>query len=335
LLPEPKVLFAQLAISAGTEAGARPVFQSLVTDLIAVRHPTANEVAGPGGTDWGIDTYVGKLDEVIAAWQSKYFLARTGEDQRGQVRDSFKEIVNKASQNGFTIDSWTLCVPCILPPKEQAWFDRWARDQCKKGAVQSIAIWNGLTLRRYLMQPDAKTVYDCYFNSVATAPLEAVATFSDPGIFHSALFVRQLNEAGYVENDAARGLFFAAEALVRDITSRGDQVAISAIDELHLEIHSIWESKFNAAIGQANESGQMNGLMEKVMEGAAACVDPHGVHLRPAHRKGVAHRLVENARAGWVRHWREVAATHSGEPAGDTAARHIAAIGSAPTETVR
>jgi hypothetical protein len=56
VLPEPKVPFGRLLYEAGTEAGARSVFQMFVTDLLAVRYAAANEVAGPGGGDWGIDT---------------------------------------------------------------------------------------------------------------------------------------------------------------------------------------------------------------------------------------------------------------------------------------
>jgi len=126
VLPEPKVLFGRLQYDARTEAGGRGVFQMLVTDLVTVRCPTANEVAGPGGGDWGIDTYVGRLDGTVVVWQSKFFLDWKGEDQRGQVRDSFNRVMAKASQEGFRVDAWTLCVPCVLPPAEQKWFDTWA-----------------------------------------------------------------------------------------------------------------------------------------------------------------------------------------------------------------
>jgi hypothetical protein len=141
--------------------------------------------------------------------------------------------------------------------------------------------------------------------------------------FESALFVRQLKEAGHVENDAARGLFFAAEALVRDINARDDDAGIAALDELHLEIHSIWENHFNARLEMAGEDGRMAGLVSQVINGAAVCPDPHGITLRPAHRKGVAHRLVENAQAGWVRHWRDIATEHSGDSASDIVANQI------------
>lgn len=119
-LPPPSILFNRLQYEAGSEAGAREVFQSLITDLVAVRYPTANEVAGPGGGDWGIDTYVGRLDDSAVVWQSKFFLSWRGEDQRGQVRDSFNQLIRKAASEGFTVNAWTLCVPCVLPPGRAA-----------------------------------------------------------------------------------------------------------------------------------------------------------------------------------------------------------------------
>jgi hypothetical protein len=51
----------------------------------------------------------------------------------------------------------------------------------------------------------------------------------------TALFVRQLEEAGHTETDAARGMFFAAEALARDLAARGNQAGVAALEELHLE----------------------------------------------------------------------------------------------------
>ena len=61
----------------------------------------------------------------------------------------------------------------------------------------------------------------------------------------------------------------------------------------------------------------MPGLIDNVLQDAGSCADPEGLRLRPAHRKGVVHRLVENAKAGWVRHWRTVAENHEGIAATD------------------
>lgn len=315
VLPEPKVLFGRLQYENGTEAGARSVFQMLVTDLVAVHHPTANEVAGPGGGDWGIDTYVGRLDDSIVAWQSKFFLDWKGDDQRGQVRGSFNDLMKKATSEGFHVDAWTLCVPCILPPKEQQWFDGWKARTSRTHKVR-VELWNGVLLRRYLMQDDAEQVRREYFDSKPEQNgTENVKLASDLGALDNALFVRQLQEAGHIETDAARGMFFAVEALARDLSARGNFAGVAALDELHLEVQSLWETRFNAGLPVSDERGRIAGLVGQVLQDAAECPDPEGLRLRPAHRRGVAHRLVENARAGWVRHWREIAGSHVGQPA--------------------
>lgn len=291
----PKPLFGSFVFQQGSEAAAREVFQTLITDLVAVRYPTANEVAGPGGSDWGIDTYVGQLDESIVVWQSKFFLEWKGDVQRGQVRSSLNEIVKKAKEKDFRIEAWTLCVPCILPPEEQRWFDTWAARMRRLHKIVMINIWNGVELRRQLMQEDASAVRNAYFPPVGSSqPSEPVATSNNLHGMATSLFVRQLEEAGYIENDAARGLFFAAEALARDLAVKENREGTAALEELHLEIQEIWESQFNSALSSASASGRMEGLVNRVLREAGNCADPQHLSLRPAHRKGVAHRLVRS-----------------------------------------
>lgn len=320
----PSVLFGRFLYDQGSEAAARIAFQTLVTELVAVRYPMANEVAGPGGSDWGIDTYVGQLDDSIAVWQSKFFLDWKGEDQRGQVRKSFNELLKKATEEGFQVDAWMLCVPCVLPPQEQQWFDSWAARMKTKYKTTRIELWNGIELRRKLLQHDAATVRNEYFPEITgQQSSEPVATAADLHNMATALFVRQLEEAGYVETDAARGLFFAAEALARDLAARGNPVGVAALQELHLDIQSLWEVRFNSALPLADINGRMAGLIDRVLKDAADCTDPEGLRLRPAHRRGVVHRLVENVQAGWVRHWRTVAESHEGVAATDVVSAQL------------
>lgn len=323
-LPQPPVLFGRLQYEAKSEGGAREAFQSMITDLVTLQHPTANEVAGPGGGDWGIDTYTGRLDSAVVVWQSKFFLSWTGDDQRKQVRQSFNQLTSKAASEGFTVSAWTLCVPCILPPKEQQWFDDWAARQLRDFAVR-VSMWNGRELRRRLMQPDAEGIYEAYFLPGQAPPAaESVEIMADVSGLGDALFVRQLEEAGQVETDAARGLFFAAEALARSLAAAGNRAGVSALDELHLEIQSIWEGRFNLRVPSADASGKIAGLIDEVMDAVGKADDPEGLRLRPSHRRGIAHRLVEDARAGWVRHWREVATDHQGASAKEVVAAYIA-----------
>jgi hypothetical protein len=325
VLPDPAQLFRRLAYDSGSEAGGRARFQTMVTDLVSVRHPTVSEVAGPGGQDWGIDAYVGRLDDAVFVWQSKYFLEWTGATQRSQVRSSFSEVMKQAAAAGFAVDSWTLCLPCVLPPAEQQWFDNWASRMRREHNVR-IDIWNGSRLRRQLMQEDAAWVRQEYFPDLqgATDAVQPLIFGSDLTGLSTALFVKQLEEAGHAETDAARGMFFAAEALARDLAARGDATGVAALEELHLEVRGLWEARFNEGRPSADESGRISGLVNQVLRDAAQCPDPQGLRLKPAHRRGVAHRLVENAQAGWVVHWREIAASHDGVLAAEIVAAQLA-----------
>jgi hypothetical protein len=217
-------------------------------------------------------------------------------------------------------------VPCILPPKEQQWFDNWKAKSARTYKVR-IELWNGVLLRRYLMQDDAEQVRRTYFVSESEQlSVERVTLASDLGALDNALFVRQLQEAGHAETDAARGMFFAAEALARDLSARGNFAGVAALAELHLEVQGLWEARFNAGLPLSDERGRIAGLVNQVLQDAAACPDPEGLRLRPAHRRGVAHRLVENARAGWVRHWREIAGSHVGPSAAEVMSSELTTV---------
>ena len=310
-LPEVDVLFSHFQVQAGSLAAARVRFQSLVTELIGVRHPNADEVAGPGGTDWGIDTYVGKLSDDVFVWQSKFFPAWNSKDPQQQVRESFKQLLSKAAENGLTVRSWTLCVPCILDPAQQLWFDRWAERMKRETGVE-INMWNGVHLRRLLLQPDARHVLQEYFPSgLSELPTEGLATATDLSLYNEALFVKQLEVAGYIQNDSARGSFFAAEVVARDVVGRADPEAIMGLAELDADVHAAWEVRFNHHSPSADSAGRMTDLISEVLADVAALPNPHGLNVRPAHRRGFMHRVVDDRRAGWVTHWRDVAAASS------------------------
>lgn len=319
MLPEAKLLFRQFQLAAMTEAGARQMFQALVTDLVSLEHPTADTVAGRGGYDWGIDTYAGRFDETLTIWQSKFFLDGIGQSQQKQIRESFTEICSKAAAHELTIDAWFLAIPCDMAPEERTWFDGWSGRQSRTCGFP-IRLLGGSELRRQLMRADAEDIRRSYFGDLTRAhrAAEAVVTTDDLTAFDGALFVCQLQEAGMFETDAARGLFFAAEALFRDLAARGDEAARAAMDELHLEVQHVWEQNFNRHRPAADSAGRMADLIADVMAGVATVGDPEPLRLRPAHRRGVAHRLVENARAGWVAHWRDVADQHQRSAGGAT-----------------
>ena len=113
------------------------------------------------------------------------------------------------------------------------------------------------------------------------------------------------------------GYFFAAEAMARDVASRGLSQEAGALRELEMEIHGAWEEEFNLRHGSASADGRISGLVKAVTDEAAKMAPSRHLNLKPAHRRGMVHRLVEFARAGWVVHWREFAGSFSGPAAGD------------------
>lgn len=314
-LPDPKAMFLRFLNDSGDEAAARTRFQRLVTDLVLVQMPTASEVGYPGGGDWGIDTYVGSLDKEIVVWQSKFFMD-WGESQKKQIRESFDQVVDKAKQQNFKVSAWTLCVPSVLPPDQEKWFHGWKGRKTRETNVE-IALWNGVHLRHKLQQEDASAIRSLYFpdqlsmgTDLPLAKLPTVTTLSE------ALFVRQLESAGHAETDAAKGFFFAAEAMARDVQGRGVPAETSALYEAELEAHGVWEQTFNDKLRIASADGRMAGLFNEVNNSVAQLALPQGLGLRRAHWRGLVHRHVEGRRAGWVKHWRDIADAYTGLPAG-------------------
>ena len=311
-------MFLKFLLDSKDDAGARTRFQRLISDLVAASNGLVGEVAGPGGFDWGIDTYAGVLNGDVHVWQCKFFFPKwEGETQRKQVRASFKEVMEKAAAKGFKVKSWTLCVPCILPPGEQTWFDTWRAKQQREHKVR-IDMWNGAELRRKLQLVDCAGVRTVYFSDLGDDEPADLAELRDPSILTGTLFVAQLEAAGQVETDAAKGYYFAAEALARGIADRGAKAEVEALKEIEIETHGTWESHFNAALPSADVNGRMSGLVTSVTDAVGTLANPTGLALRPAHKKGLMHRLVELARAGWVGDWRARAEAHSG-PAGSEA----------------
>lgn len=315
--PEASKLFERFAIDAGTDGAARADFQLLVTDLVMVVHPDATTVEGAGGRDWGIDTVAGELaGGEVRLWQSKFILNWQNRNPRSQVYASYNSAKKKAADNGYKLKTWTLVVPCILAPEELKWFQGWAKGRLKADDV-AVDLWDGPQLRHKLQCTDAEHIARQYFAHLFPATAgppaaikAAVAHLDDPAAYADALFVRQLREAGRTETDAASANFFATDALVRDLADKGEARAVAAMRDLELDVRTIWESEFSKRAPHADGDGRMPDLIDEVVEKAGACDDPDCLALNKAHKRGTAHRIVEHRWAGWVTHWRDVAADH-------------------------
>lgn len=317
VFPDVPMLFGRFEIDAGTSAAARANFQLLVTDLVMVQFPDATTVEGAGGRDWGIDTVAGELaGGDVRLWQSKFIMVWQDDSPRGQVYKSFKSAKTKAAENKYVLKTWTLVVPCVLAPKELQWFQKWKQKKLTDDNV-AVDLWDGPRLRHLLQRVDADFVARKYFSHLFPSAVEApkpkkakIAHLDDPAAYKGALFVRQLREAGRLETDVASAQFFATDALFRDFINKGDDGAVAAIRDLELDVREIWENRFNQQVPLATENGLIPDIIDEVIGSASLCSDPDGVALSNAHKKGTVHRIVEHRWAGWVKHWRDVAANH-------------------------
>ncbi len=313
-----EVRFGLLAIE-GEEAG-RAKFERLVTDIVRRIHPTARAVgANPG--DWGIDTFVGRLDGgKVAIWQSKFWL-KPGDSlksQQAQIRDSYRSVTSRADENGLELLSWTLCVPGTMDPDMTQWWDGWkARARRKRSAGFQIDLWQEEDLRALLTKRDFVDVRSQYFGADPAPATIDVEDPPDPTAYDGTLFIRQLHEASINADSTARRAFFNAEVLTRDINERESAEELKQLRTTRSVVEQLWSTRFEDARAHSErDDGQLPGLYPSV---CAAIEAHHRDNPNPVlrdslvHRTGLVHHLAEDGSAGWVEHYVAIADAHRTE----------------------
>lgn len=306
-------------LRAGGDEGGRIDFQRMISALVGATHPTATDVR-PDPGDWGIDVFVGKLIDRISIWQSKYFYTSIGNSQKAQIRDSFNSAMKHAAKYGYGVEAWTLCVACELSGPERRWWDNKVKNWQKLHPNLSIDLWDAPRLRRLLLAPEVHDVVKEFYpgNAAPTsAPSPAAAfpisTEATPD-YAAALFVRQLRVAGLRELDSHRAAYFNADLLVRDVEARAVPAELSAVREIDLGVMGHWEDAVAdpaTAPTVSEYEASAKRLLVKVMDCTRNYAAPPELPVRAAHVKGLMHRAVEEARAGWVHDWREIAKQHA------------------------
>lgn len=309
------ISFYQL-IDGGDKDGARAKFEHLIAQLVALQYQGVKTVAAKGG-DWGLDVIVGEIDGVISVWQAKFFIDGVGDSQKDQIRDSFDTVVDKAAEEGFTVDVWTLCIPVDLDPAALQWWTNWKKAKAKATGI-TIELQDRTALETILLSPDAERILTAYFPNVAVpAPVPAVVYDLPEDItYEDMLFIKQLQAAQISELESAKQQFFNAEALAREVADKRVPDHIAALRAERADIRSIWEDRFNKACAEGDESDtllpalhpEVMAAIEQRHNGAGLDVLP--MHL--VHRKGTMHQVVDDGQAGWIRSFRKVAESHGG-----------------------
>lgn len=309
--------FALIKGTAGKE-GARERFERLIAQLVKVKHRGARRVtANPG--DWGLDIIVGELTDdaaAIAVWQAKFFIDGVEAAQQSQIRDALKQVMAKAKEEGFRVESWTLCIPVSLDVAMTSWWDGWKKRKEREHGIR-IQLWDDTELEALLLTEDAKHIRDTYFGSGGadgdTPGFEAVVEeLPEDREFDDMLFIRQLKAAKVAEVESAKHQFFNAEILGRDVADRAVPEEMQVLSSSRAGVHAIWENKFNQRCAVDASDELLPGLHAEVMDAVQAFhyaerPQEKAVRMALIHRWGSMHEIVEAGRAGWIRTFRNVA----------------------------
>jgi hypothetical protein len=315
----PEINFYALIKGSGEKAGARERFERLIAQLVKLRHRAARRIdANPG--DWGLDVIVGEFDEgAIAVWQAKFFIDGVDHAQRAQIRDALKQVVAKAKEKGFELDSWTLCIPVSFDAETARWWDGWKKRSEKEHAIR-IHLWDESELETLLLTADAREIRETYFGDGASTqvaqPFEVpIQDISGDRDFDDMLFIKQLKAANIEEVEAAKHQFFNAEILSRDVADRAVPEEMSVLSSSRAGVHALWENRFNQRCAADPADQLLPGLHAEVMDAIqqfhyAERLLERSLRMALIHRFGSIHEIVEAGRAGWIRSFRKIASDH-------------------------
>ncbi|MCK9897300.1 hypothetical protein [Frankia sp. AgB32] len=285
----------------------------MITSLVDTLEGPAHTVrAAPG--DWGIDVFVGDLTDRVLIWQAKYFIDKIGGSQVNNIRSSFTRACAEASDRGYRIDAWTLCIPVDLDgPSHQRW-ERWRAKQTRETGIP-IELWSADRLRTLLMDPRCDGIRSYYYGQSAPRPTASVpsrlllrpddevvdVTTADAVGWRGGLELR-LGDASYLLHDPVARWTAPDRALVR-CEAGGQELkpAPRPVRIRHLQVRRRTDEARRWIVGLRRQAD----LMEQLggQSGLPVLYARHGLGAGIEAHGGAA-TLVMSAPVG--RSWREV-----------------------------
>ncbi|MDX3528940.1 serine/threonine protein kinase [Streptomyces sp. ID05-39B] len=287
----------------------------MLAQLAGATTPNVRMIAANPG-DWGIDAFAGDLGGTITVWQSKYFMPTTTSGHQQQIRESLANGLKAAAANDHTIAIWILCIPSSMDGPTAKWWDGWKKRKEKEHNIV-IELWDETALVKKLHSPEGDHVRRAYYEPFSSPPAKPMQeelrlvldVEEDKAVaLDSALFVRQMREAGHVELDSAKRQFFNADLVAREIAHKAVPAEMAALSSADATLHGVWEMHFNECCAE----GSIGALHGRVWREVRSEHDklPKVLRLELVHSWGLVHRLVDNRQAGWVKHWRQIASSH-------------------------
>lgn len=307
--------FKTLISLAGSEEGARILFEKLITSIVKLKHKEARSIR-PNPGDWGIDTYLGELNDRIFVWQAKYFINGIENSQKSNIRESFQNLIKNSIEHSFKVDVWTLCIPCSLSAKETQWWENWKKKKEKENKIK-IMLWDDSDLRDHLDSPDAQFLKLGYFGtqpSIANFIIERfkdedepkIHKLPDPDLYEESLFIKKLKAAGFSLLTSAKTEFFNAELLTQEIYDKGDTSEINSLEGLQEKLRSIWETRFNETFRTGQFELIYSDVMKVVEDYDDSKLQVKKIMASFVHKKGVLHQLANICEIGWTRDFQKL-----------------------------
>ncbi|MEU2511107.1 hypothetical protein [Streptomyces syringium] len=124
----------------------------------------------------------------------------------------------------------------------------------------------------------------------------------------SALFVRQMTEAGHVELDSAKRQFFNANLVARAVAHKGVPAEVAALSSPDATLHGVWEMQFNECSAEGTLTALHGRVWREVRgEHGEICAPPAGLGSRATFRLSPSHGdppqpvfTARTRRRGWL-----------------------------------
>ncbi|XHH09017.1 MAG: ABC-three component system protein [Candidatus Bathyarchaeia archaeon] len=304
----------QLEVDATNIAGARERFQNLIAHIVRFKHKKSMEILAGRG-DWGIDVLHGTLTTgSCLVWQAKYFIRGVNAHERNDIEESFQQLIEKSAEKGFTVNGWTLCIPCLLTTDSIVWWETWKKQIDNQFKI-TIDLMQLTDIEEFFMAPETRFIMRAF--NLDERPYEKmgerhIVTLSNEEAvgYDGSLFIKKLIAAGIIETMAARHQFFNAEIMHREIIDKGDPEEIDELNRLEKKIWSMWEFRFNRALKSNDPETEtmkvcfdLQKAIEKLDKGT---LDAPVTLASLVHKLGVMHQLANVCRVGWTPNFHEL-----------------------------
>ena len=295
-------------------AGAREIFEKVCTQLFQSKYSNAYPVKVSKGDD-GIDIFVGNYNESIDVYQCKYFIDGIGSSQQKQIRESFKTAINS---NNYKLNSWTLCLPCILTINEHKWWSNWKAQQSNINKIL-INLYDGSYLISELIKIG---LYDRVFDEDIRNTLNEIASYLNSEkqriyneIIHNindfeeidynnCIFIKKLENANITNISSCKNEFFNAEIAEYSIKCKGDERDLKVYQQLKMKIYSIWDTQFRLYANDTDGNELLARTYLRIEDTDTTTLKSLD-EINLIAKKGILHQLADECSIGWLKDYQK------------------------------